>query len=169
VPVEEHLVHRLDDRVEAGVLVVDVEARMRLARCRYAQAREQRHAEPLVQVAGILDVVAQYDGLQPEKLLPLVEQVEVDPQAGFVAAAAAGAAGPNPDVLDPLIAPREVRGVVGVQLVVSLEIAPIPRVHREPDGVELRVVEEGGGVRGHRSLRPGGRRRLEQRDGHQQH
>jgi hypothetical protein len=38
VPVEEHLVHRLDDGVKAGVLAVDVEPGVRLARCRYAQA-----------------------------------------------------------------------------------------------------------------------------------
>jgi hypothetical protein len=84
---QEALVDRLDDGIEARVLIVDVEPRVRLTRRRHADAREQPHRHRFTNARWILCQIVEHDRLQPEEGLGGGIAIEVDAQAGLRAAA----------------------------------------------------------------------------------
>src|SRR6185295_5465418 len=66
---EKHLVDRLDDRVQPGVLVVEKQPGMRLALGLETHAAEEQHGQTLAKVRRVLCLIAKDDRLQSEKLL----------------------------------------------------------------------------------------------------
>ncbi len=78
---------------------------------------------------GILRVVSQHERLQAEEILARRVAIEVDAQSRLHAAAAAGAARPDADVAQRLIAPPEVGRVVRVVQVVVFQRLPVLGVH----------------------------------------
>ena len=82
----------LHDAVHTRVRVVDVELGLCFPRRRQAKPAEQQHAQPLVQVRGVLGVVPQHERFQAEKLLIAGVAIEIHAQARLDAAAAPGPA-----------------------------------------------------------------------------
>ncbi len=136
------LVRRFDDRVQAGVSLVDVELGVHFSRRQQVHAAKQQHGEPLVHVRGILRVVSKHERLQPEKLLRGHVPIEVHTQSRLDPAAAAPPAGTDADVPQDMAAPPEVARVVRVIQEVVLQRLPIPRIDVQPDFVKNGVIEE---------------------------
>ena len=90
----------------------------------------------------ILRLIAEDDRLQAEKLLVRGVAVEVDPETGLDAAAAAGAARADADSRHRLVAPREIDRIVLVAEKVDVQRLQVTAVDRETNIVEDRVVEE---------------------------
>ena len=111
--IEKSVVDRLDDRVQALELVVDVEAAEGLARGGLAHAREESHRDALVHHRSVLPEVLQHDRLQPEKLLAVDVAIEVDPQGELERVAAGASARSHAGVAHAEVAPLQVGGVVG--------------------------------------------------------
>ena len=67
-PRDERAIDRLDDDVDAGVLVVDEQARVRLARRRQPRAREHLHRERLAHHRRIGVAVVEHQRRRPRKV-----------------------------------------------------------------------------------------------------
>src|SRR5688572_23413687 len=119
------LFRSLDKRVKAGVTAVHVEARMRLARRRDAEAREELHGHRFLHAAEILREVVEHERLEAEELLTVGVPIEVDAQAGLLRASRAKTARPDPDAADRDPVPDHVRGVIGVFLEVGFQLLPV--------------------------------------------
>ena len=88
-PTDEPLVDRLDDGIQPGELVVDIETRVRLARRGQAHPSEERHRQTLLQHGRILHQVIEDEGLQSGDGLVHGVAVGIDAESGFRLAAAA--------------------------------------------------------------------------------
>ena len=141
-PLQQVLVHRFDDDVEAGVLVVHVQPRVRLAGGRDLEAGIERHRHGLVDARRVLGEVVEDDRLQAEELLVGGVPVEVHAEPGLGAAPGPGPAGPDAGVPHGQAVPDEVGGVVVVLPEVLLQLGPVGRVHEEIHPLEDLPVEQ---------------------------
>ncbi len=148
---EHLLVHRLDDHIEAGVLVVDIEPRVNGARRGNAQPRIERHRDGLVNAGRVLRHVVEHERLQAEKSLRRGVAVEVDAQPGFVRAARAAAARADADVTNGLAIQRQIGRVVGVGLEFGPQLRPVGRMQEQIHTLEVLAGKQrigGLGLRG---------------------
>src|SRR5436190_3677663 len=138
----------LGNRVEAEVLVVDVQPAERFARRGLTQLLEKGEGEPFTQEAVVLPDVVEDDRRQADEGLSGREARDVDAQARLGGIPAALAARADADVPDLDVLPGQIGRVVGVQVRVGAQLREIARIHRQADFLNRVLVEElGHGLR----------------------
>ena len=120
----------LDDCVQTGELIVDVQTRVSLARRRDSKIAEEQHAEALAHVRRILRVVSQKDRVQTEERLAGRIVIERHLQTELVGPAAASAVRLDGDVPHHLIVPPEIRRVFRLVLPMLLQRLQVSGIDR---------------------------------------
>src|SRR5918994_464702 len=136
------LVDVLDDRIDAVVLVVDEQARVRFARRGPAEALVEAHRDALAHHRGVLPVVVEDDGAETGEALAIAIAIELDLQSRLRAAPRTEAARADADVAHRVAAPDELRGIVTVPIEPLTQRSPVTRVDAQMDIVQRRVVEQ---------------------------
>ncbi len=136
------LVHGFDEGVKARVPAVHEQARVRFARRRNPQPREEPHRHGFLDAAEILRQVVEHERLEAEKLLAARVTIEVDAKAGLGGAPRSETARANADVAHGLPVPDQVGRVIGVFLEGGLELRPVGLVEPQLDALQHLRIEE---------------------------
>ena len=139
---DEVLVDRLDNDVDAHELIVHIETGVRFARRRQPEALEQPHGDALLDQRIVLRDVVDHERLQPQEALIGHEAIDVDSEPGFLLIAAAAAARPDPNVADPQPAPGDVGRVIRVVEIVGLQPRPVVAVNLQAQLLHRFIAEE---------------------------
>src|SRR5207244_9254785 len=89
ISLEKDRINVFDNRVDTGVLIVNVQTRVHLTRRRDSEPAEERHGRALMHLRGVLRICPENEVLQSEKIEPALIAAEVELERGFDIASAA--------------------------------------------------------------------------------